>query len=59
MAKKSKAREAEKGGGLCCDHCSDSKFPCVHMEKRMRREEQGSPQGGAEAPAGGAAEAEG
>ncbi len=24
------------GGGYCCDHCSDSKFPCIHTEKKMR-----------------------
>jgi hypothetical protein len=30
--------KAGKGGGLCCDYCADSKFPCVFMEKKMRRE---------------------
>ncbi len=24
------------GGGYCCDHCSDSKYPCIHTEKKMR-----------------------
>lgn len=27
-------------GGLCCPHCSDSKFPCVTMERMMRRGEK-------------------
>jgi len=26
------------GGGYCCDHCSDSKFPCVFMERQMKKE---------------------
>lgn len=30
------AKRPEKGG-LCCPHCADSKFPCVTMEKQMRR----------------------
>jgi len=25
------------GGGYCCDHCSDSKFPCVFIENKMRK----------------------
>ncbi|WP_287152974.1 hypothetical protein [Candidatus Solincola tengchongensis] len=33
-----KAKLQEKGG-LCCPHCADSKFPCVTMEKQMRRGE--------------------
>ncbi len=31
-----KVRSQEKGG-LCCPHCADSKYPCVTMEKQMRR----------------------
>ncbi len=30
--------KGEKSGGFCCDHCSDSKFPCVLMEKQMKGE---------------------
>lgn len=37
-------------GGLCCPHCADSKFPCVTMEKQMRRgtepEKENSPKKG-------------
>lgn len=31
-------KESKGKGGLCCPHCADSKFPCVTMEKQMRRE---------------------
>ena len=34
--------KAEEKGGLCCPHCADSKFPCVNMEKQMRRESKES-----------------
>ena len=27
-------------GGLCCPHCADSKYPCVTMEKMMRKGEE-------------------
>jgi hypothetical protein len=27
-------------GGLCCPHCADSKYPCVTMEKQMRKGEK-------------------
>lgn len=30
--------KVEEKGGLCCPHCADSKFPCVNMERQMRRE---------------------
>lgn len=33
---KSKDRKAATGVGFCCPHCSDSKFPCVNMERTMR-----------------------
>ncbi len=36
MAKK----EATAKGGLCCPHCADSKYPCVTMEKQMRKGEE-------------------
>lgn len=36
MAKK----EAPERGGLCCPHCADSKYPCVTMEKQMRKGEE-------------------
>ncbi|MDI6831237.1 MAG: hypothetical protein QME88_07855 [Actinomycetota bacterium] len=36
MAKK----EATERGGLCCPHCADSKYPCVTMEKQMRKGEK-------------------
>ncbi len=29
--------------GLCCEYCSDSKFPCVFMEKQMRGEMKRNP----------------
>lgn len=29
--------QTQEKGGLCCPHCADSKFPCVTMEKQMRR----------------------
>lgn len=35
MAKK----ESKEKGGLCCPHCADSKYPCVTMEKQMRKSE--------------------
>ena len=33
----SKKKDREKGG-LCCPHCADSKYPCVTMEKQMRKD---------------------
>jgi hypothetical protein len=33
----SKKKDKERGG-LCCPHCADSKYPCVTMEKQMRRD---------------------
>jgi len=27
-------------GGLCCPHCADSKYPCVTMEKQLRKGER-------------------
>ncbi len=24
-------------GGFCCPYCADSKFPCVTMERQMRK----------------------
>jgi hypothetical protein len=27
-------------GGLCCPHCADSKYPCVTMERLMRKAEE-------------------
>lgn len=30
-------KELKDKGGLCCPHCADSKYPCVTMEKQMRR----------------------
>ncbi|MGQ9475137.1 MAG: hypothetical protein ACUVRX_03030 [Actinomycetota bacterium] len=40
----------DERGGLCCPHCADSKFPCVTMEKQMRRgsgtKEENSPKKG-------------
>ena len=29
--------DSKERGGLCCPHCADSKYPCVTMEKMMRR----------------------
>ncbi len=37
MGKESNVKSKEKGG-LCCDHCADSKFPCVFMENKMKRD---------------------
>ncbi len=34
-------QEAKARGGLCCPHCADSKYPCVTMEKQMRRDTAG------------------
>lgn len=34
----SKSELSGKRGGLCCDYCSDSKFPCIIMEKQMKGE---------------------
>lgn len=31
-------KEAKEKGGLCCPHCADSKYPCVTMEKLMRKD---------------------
>jgi len=38
-------------GGLCCPHCADSKYPCVTMEKQMRKgnEEKADPKDGRKA----------
>ncbi len=36
MAKK----ESKERGGLCCPHCADSKYPCVTMERQMRKAEK-------------------
>lgn len=36
MAKK----ETKERGGFCCPHCADSKYPCVTMEKLMRKAEE-------------------
>ena len=33
---KKKRVSSAGGGGYCCDRCSDSKFPCVFMEKQLR-----------------------
>lgn len=33
-------KEATEKGGLCCPHCADSKYPCVTMEKQMRKGEE-------------------
>jgi hypothetical protein len=30
-------KESKTRGGLCCPHCADSKYPCVTMEKQMRK----------------------
>ena len=30
-------KETRDRGGLCCPHCADSKYPCVTMEKQMRK----------------------
>jgi hypothetical protein len=30
-------KQVKETGGLCCPHCADSKYPCVTMEKQMRR----------------------
>lgn len=32
-----KEKESREKGGLCCPHCADSKYPCVNMEKQMRK----------------------
>lgn len=37
-------KESKEKGGLCCPYCADSKFPCVTMEKQMRREKLGKPE---------------
>lgn len=31
-------REKEKTTGtpMCCDHCSDTKFPCAYIDRRMK-----------------------
>jgi hypothetical protein len=33
-------KAVKETGGLCCPHCSDSKFPCVNMERLMRKGEE-------------------
>lgn len=30
-------KDSKDKGGLCCPHCADSKYPCVTMEKQMRK----------------------
>ncbi len=30
-------KDSKDRGGLCCPHCADSKYPCVTMEKLMRK----------------------
>ena len=35
-------KETKERGGLCCPHCADSKYPCVTMEKMMRKGEEES-----------------
>ena len=30
-------KDNHEKGGLCCSHCADSKYPCVNMEKQMRK----------------------
>jgi hypothetical protein len=37
-------KETKEKGGLCCPHCADSKFPCVNMEKQMRKGVSEEPQ---------------
>ncbi len=37
-------KEGTTKGGLCCPHCADSKYPCVTMEKQMRKGEETSTQ---------------
>ncbi len=32
-------KDGREKGGLCCPHCADSKYPCVNMEKQMRKDE--------------------
>ncbi|MBN2028055.1 MAG: hypothetical protein JW854_15000 [Actinobacteria bacterium] len=36
--------ESKEKGGLCCPHCADSKYPCVTMERLMRKGEEISEQ---------------
>jgi hypothetical protein len=33
-------KATKERGGLCCPHCADSKYPCVTMEKQMRKGEK-------------------
>jgi hypothetical protein len=37
-----KTGRSSEGQGLCCPHCSDSKYPCVNMEKAMQVEKRES-----------------
>ena len=30
-------KESKAKGGPCCPHCADSKYPCVTMERQMRK----------------------
>jgi hypothetical protein len=41
VGKESNVKSKEKKGGLCCDYCADSKFPCVFMENKMKRDPKG------------------
>lgn len=42
---KSNLRETRSGrsGGMCCDHCSDTKYPCALWEKRLKGDEKAVP----------------
>jgi hypothetical protein len=31
-----KEKKQVAGAGLCCPHCSDTKYPCVKMEKALK-----------------------
>jgi len=39
------AGDTKTRGGLCCDYCSDTKFPCIFMEKQMKGELKKNPLG--------------
>lgn len=41
MIRMKKGKKTRISGGLCCPHCADSKFPCVIMERQMRRGDRG------------------
>ena len=36
-----KDSDKKKKRVMCCPHCADSKFPCVNMEKAMKKESGG------------------